>query len=297
MPLLVDFGSLAQTILYGEVSMPHSVVFHCVSEEDLGGDALRGMAYQDLVFQIMGRCEVHLAEQVPGSKELPFTVSPFFAKRSTFKEREGRGGDEPEFRGKTIRAGTPCRFRLTLLEDRLYQRLANLEAGNSLILDAQGRGLAVTQVFRFPHGSDRWPGSQTYAELMDRASSTSRELRLQFVTPTVFRRHGLALPLPNPHRMFKGILRTWNWFAFLPLSTDLESLIERHVAVKDFRISATRYDTGESSVPAFTGWCHFALIGRHHERHIKEFNLLGDYSFYCSTGDYRHLGMGVTRRL
>jgi len=113
----------------------------------------------------------------------------------------------------------------------------------------------------------------------------------------MFTRHGGALPLPDPQLAFKGFLRSWTWFAFLPLSTDLEKVIEHHILLKDFRISAANYDAGEGMRPSFTGWCQFVLIGRHHEKHIKEFNLLADYSFYCGTGDHTDLGMGVTRRL
>ncbi|MBW2059060.1 MAG: CRISPR system precrRNA processing endoribonuclease RAMP protein Cas6 [Deltaproteobacteria bacterium] len=278
--------------------MPHSVVFHCVAEQDLDGDLLRGRGMLDLAFQLFGRVDPRLTASMVEGKEKPFTVSPFFAKRWPSGPRAGYEGVDPLLRGRSsIRAGTPCRFRITLLEDRLFQSMAGLIGDSGLVLSVGGRPLRVGHIISSSQPSDPWPRSQSYAQLNEEASSTSRELRLQFVTPTVFKRQGMALPLPDPQMVFRGFLRSWKWFAFIPLSSDLESFLDSHVVLKDFRISRTTFDTGERVEPSFTGWGRFVLAGRHHERHIKEFNLLGDYSFYCGTGAYRERGMGMTRRL
>ena len=277
--------------------MPYSVVFHCITEEDLDAGVLRGKNFRNLVSRLFDRLDPQLAQHIAGAKERPFTVSPFFAKR--WPPEPGRGHDrfDHPLKGQRIKAGTQCRFRVTLLEDRLYPPVSSLVGNSALVLPVDGRALRVTHVLSSVQESDPWPRSQTYAQLHDEASSTCKELRLQFVTPTVLRRHGGALPLPDPQIVFKGFLRVWNWFASPLLSTDLERLIDRHISLKDFRISPANYDTGEGVKPSFTGWCRFTLIGRHHEKHIREFNLLADYSFYCGTGDYTDRGMGVTQRL
>lgn len=283
---------------YGEArSMPYSLVFHCIAEEDLDGNILRGKGFLDLVFWLFDRLNPQLAQQIAGARKRPFTVSPFFAKRWPSEPRGDHDREDHRFKGQRIKAGTPCRFRLTLLEERLYQSMAGLVGTPTLVLSVDGRALRVIHVLSSGQGSDPWPRSQTYQQLCEEASSTCRELRLQFVTPTMFCRHGGALPLPDPQIAFKGFLRSWNWFAFLPLSSDLEKLIDHHIFLKDFRISAANYDTGEGMRPSFTGWCQFVLVGRHHEKHIKEFNLLADYSFYCGTGHHTDRGMGVTRKL
>ncbi len=277
--------------------MPYAVVFQCIADDDLDARFLKGKGLRDLVFQLFDQLDPQVVQRIAGARETSFTVSPFFAKRVPSESRSGHGRWDHPFGGQRIKGGTPCRFRLTLLEDRLYQSMAGRLDTSTLVLSVGGRVLRVTHIFSSGQGSDPWPRSQTYGQLQEEASSTFKELRLQFVSPTTLRRPGGMLPLPDPQVIFKGFLSAWNWFAFLPLSTDLERLIDRYICVKDFRISPSNYDTGEGSKPSFTGWCQFVLVGRHHEKHIKEFNLLADYSFYCGTGDYTDRGMGVTRRL
>lgn len=277
--------------------MPHSLVFHCIAEEDLGRDILRGEGLRHLVISLLDQLAPQIGQQVATARERPFTVSPFFAKRRSQGTKGNVGREDRPFRGERIEAGRRCRFRLTLLEDKLYQIMTGIVGRPDLTLFIKGQSLRVSEVLSSNQESDPWPRSQSYQQLRDQASSTRKELRLQFVTPTTLSRHGGTFPLPDPQVLFKGYLKSWNWFAFLPLSTDLERLIERHVFLKDFRISAVNYETGAGIRPAFTGWSQFVLLGRHHEKHIKEFNLLADYSFYCGTGDYTDMGMGVTQRL
>lgn len=277
--------------------MPCSVVSYCTAEEDLDGRSFRGQGLRELVFHLLDSLDPGLARQVAEAKEKPFTVSPLFTKRTPLRGQKGQGR-ETEYVGQDrIRAGTSCRFRLTLLEDKLCECLKGFQGRPPRGVPMEIKGLKVTHTLSSQQVSDPWPRSRTYRELQEEASSTCKEVRLQFVTPTTFRRPGGVLPLPTPQSVFKGYLRAWNWFAFSPLSTDLESLIDRSILLKDFRISPALYDTGEGIRPVFTGWCRFVLAGRHHEKHIREFNLLVDYGFYCGTGDYRDVGMGMTRRI
>ncbi len=277
--------------------MPYSIVFQCVAEEDLETNALRGEGLRDLVIQLVDRLAPQLGQQIAQAKERPFTVSPFFAKHLLSGPKENLYREGRHFRGRRVQGGTRCRFRLTLLEDKLYECVARFVGTPDLMLSINGKALRVSHVLSSDQGPDPWPRSQTYQELREEASSTRKDLRLQFVTPTTFLRQRGALPLPDPQMAFRGYLRSWNWFAFQPLSTDLEKLIDHHIFLKDFRISSVRYETEEGLRPAFTGWGQFVLLGRHHERHIREFNLLADYSFYCGTGEFADMGMGVTRRL
>lgn len=277
--------------------MPYSLVFHCRPEGDLDGTILRGKGVRDLVFQLFNQVDPQMAAQIRETKRRPFTISPFFAKRWSSGTGEDPGGGDFRFKTQRIEAGASCRFRVTLLEDRLYRSLAELGSTPNLVLSVDGGMLRVNHILSTVQGADPWPCSQTYQQLRDGASSTCKDLRLQFVTPTTFFRHEGALPLPDPQFVFKGYMRLWSWFAFLPLSTTLENLIDHHIFLRDFRISAAKYKTGGEMRPSFTGWCRFVLTGRHHENHIKEFNLLADFSFYCGTGNYTDMGMGVTKRL
>ncbi|NIO04297.1 MAG: CRISPR system precrRNA processing endoribonuclease RAMP protein Cas6 [Proteobacteria bacterium] len=277
--------------------MPYSLVFHCTAEADLEGDVLRGKGLRDLVLRLFDRLNPKLSQQIARTRQSPFTVSPFFAKRQPLEPKGEIHGEDYPLRGQWIEVGTRCRFRLTLLEEKLYHTLAGVVGKPDFLLSMDGKALKVNEVFSSSQETDPWPRCETYQQLRDEASPTRKELRLQFVTPTTFSRHRGTLPLPDPQMVFKRYLRSWNWFAFLPLSTDLERLIDHHIFLKDFRISAVKCVKEGGVRPAFTGWSRFILAGRHHEKHIREFNLLADYSFYCGTGDYTDMGMGVTQRL
>jgi len=277
--------------------MPYSVVFYCLAEEDLDENVLRGKGLCDWVYQVFYQLAPHRKQQAVGTKKGPFTVSPLFAKRSPSEPGGHAEIGDHGFKVRTIKAGTQCRFRLTFLEDRLYEAMVDHVGPSTPILSHAGKSLTVTHILSSPQGADPWPCSQTYEQLLDKASVTCKKTRLQFVTPTTFCRHGGFSPLPDPQRVFKGFFQSWNWFSLMPLSADLEMLIDRHIFLSDFKVSATKHNAGEGGRPSFTGWCEFVLLGRHHEEHVKEFNLLADYSFYCGTGDHTEMGMGVTRRI
>ena len=277
--------------------MPFSIVFHCEPQEDLDSRELRGKRLQNFAYQLLDRLSPDQDHGAASVTRASFTVSPFFAKRWPSQSGGSCGRKHRRSTVQMIRAGTPCRFRLTLLSDGLSEAVASFVRKPPLILAVNGRSIRVTHVLWAPSRSDAWPCSRTYEQLFDEASPTCKVLRLHFVTPTVFIHTGGPLPLPDPQNVFRGLIESWNRFAPISLSTDLEGLIDRHVCLREFRISSLTYDSGDELIPAFTGWGQFALTGRHHEKHIREFNLLADFSFYCGTGDHNEIGMGVTRRL
>jgi CRISPR-associated endoribonuclease Cas6 len=277
--------------------VPFSIVFHCEPQEDFDSRELKGKGLQNFAYGLLDRLSPAQEHRAASVRRESFTASPFFAKRWPSQSGGSCGRKHRRSTVQMIRAGTPCGFRLTLLSDGLSEAVASFVSKPALIFAVNGRSIRVTHVLWTPSRSDPWPRSQTYEQLFDEASSTCKTLRLHFVTPTVFIRHRGPLPLPDPQDVFRGLIESWNRFAPVSLSTDLEGLIDRHVCLKEFRISSLTYDSGDELLPAFTGWGQFALTGRHHEKHIREFNLLADFSFYCGTGDRTEIGMGVTRRL
>ena len=277
--------------------MPFSIVFHCEPHKDFDSQELKGEGLQKLAHWLLERLNPVQVHRAISMGKGSFTISPFFAKRCPSQGGESCGRERHRSTVQLIRAGTPCRFRITLLSDSLSEAVASFVRKPALVVPVNGQSIRVTHVLWTPSRSDPWPRSQTYEQLFDEASSTCTTLRLHFVTPTMFIRHSKPVPLPNPHDVFRGLIASWNLFAPISLSTDLERLIDRYVCLREFKISSLTYDIGHELIPAFTGWGQFALTGRHHEKHIREFNLLADFSFYCGIGNRTEIGMGVTRRL
>jgi len=103
--------------------------------------------------------------------------------------------------------------------------------------------------------------------------------------------------LPDPKLVFRGYLDHWRWFSSVPFSSDFMEVIEQSILLADFNISPVSHGMDYGKQNGFSGWCRFLLAGRHYERHIREFNVLADYAYYCGTGTNTSLGMGVTKRV
>jgi CRISPR-associated endoribonuclease Cas6 len=243
-------------------------------------------------------------QRISGSKRIPFTFSPLFGKvdrGGATREISGTGKliREGNFRREPmIRAGTPCRLRVSILEDSVGKRVEGIfrKPDKGLCLSLGDTRLKVTDMVS-GGSTDPWVSHKGYKELYEDASPSVRDVTLQFVTATAFERIGASLPLPDPQLVFRGYLDHWRWFSFIPLSSDLKKVIDQSILLTDFNISPASHELDEGRHCGFTGWCRFLLMGRRHERHIRDFNALTDYAYYCGTGINTSMGMGVTRRI
>jgi CRISPR-associated endoribonuclease Cas6 len=253
----------------------------------------------------LAQLDSQMAQKISRSKDTPFTLSPLFGKVDRgAMTKEGRGIEKLiRERGFVheglIKVGTPCRLRVSLLEDSIGKRMEEVlrESDEGISLTIRGIPLRVTDTVFSHESPDPWVSRRSYKELYDDASPSMRNITLQFVTATALKRRGGSLPLPDPQLVFRGYLDRWRWFSSVPFSSDFVEVIEQSILLTDFKISPVSHEMDYGEQYGFTGWCRFRLGGRHHERHIREFNTLADYAYYCGTGRNTSLGMGVTRRV
>ena len=285
--------------------MPSSFVIYCYPEVDLSKRASIGKGLHDGFMAFLAELDRQMAQRISGSKTIPFTLSPLFGKVDRGVMSKGRAGIEKFVRERDfgheglIKAGTPCRLRISLLEDSVGKRVDGIlrELGKGISLSIGGTPLRITDTVFSHESADPWVNRKSYKELYDDASTSMRNVTLQFVTATAFKRRGGSLPLPDPQLVFKGYLDHWRWFSFVPFSSDFMDVIEQSILLVNFNISPVSYAMDHGKQHGFTGWCCFLLVGRHHEGHIREFNALVDYAYYCGTGRNTSMGMGVTRRV
>lgn len=285
--------------------MPFSFVMYCHPEVDLSKRAYSGRGLHDGFMAFLAQLDSHVVKRIVGSNSIPFTLSPLFGEVDRVAMTKERPGSEKliherdSVREGLIKAGTPCRLRVTLLEDSVGKRMEGIlrESGEGLSLPIGGIPLMITDTVFSNESTDPWVRCKNYKELYDDASPSMRNVVLQFVTATAFERRGGSLPLPDPQLVFRGYFDHWRRFSFVPFSSDFMEVIEQSILLTDFNISPVSQEMDYGKQHGFTGWCRFLLVGRHHERHIREFNTLADYAYYCGTGRDTSLGMGVTRRV
>ena len=285
--------------------MPSSFVMYCHPEVDLSKRAYIGKGLHDGFMALLAESDSQVAQRISGAKTIPFTLSPLFGKVERGAVSNERRGVEKLIRERGfgregfIKAGTPCRLRVTLLEDSIGKRVEEIlgEPGEGMSFTVGGIPLRITDAVFSRESADPWVSRKGYKELYDDASPSMRIITLQFVTITAFKRRGGSLPLPDPQLAFRGYLDHWRWFSFVPFSSDFAEVIEKSILLTDFNISPVSHEMDYGKQYGFTGWCRFLLAGRHHEGHIREFNVLADYAYYCGTGRNTSLGMGVTRRV
>ncbi|ESA33793.1 crispr-associated cas6 family [Leptolyngbya sp. Heron Island J] len=209
---------------------------------------------------------------------------------------------------KPIIPGTPCWWRISLLDDDLFGRLSqlwlNLNPEHPWHLGPAN--LHITSILGTPQSTQPWANFCNYQQLYDQASDSTRKLTLQFHTPTAFRQRGQDSSMPTAHRVFQSLLRRWNHYSGLEFPTDsLECLQDSQFNVRTEIASDPRQqfqNTGARVNPCnqFTGCVGtvtYRILGKVEPTTIKQLNTLADFALYAGVGRKTPMGMGVTRRI
>lgn len=134
----------------------------------------------------------------------------------------------------------------------------------------------------------------SYADLHDRASQ-GRSIELQFASPTLFRRAGASIVLPQPELLFQSLLRTWNAFAPMQFPPHDQAEFAR-IMISGHSIHTRLVDFGSYTLLGFVGSVRYLLPEDMHQILRRTINCLADYAFYAGVGYRTTMGMGVCRR-
>ncbi len=198
---------------------------------------------------------------------------------------------------QAIKANTPCWWRISFLDDDLFDHLIilwNQLTGEPFML---GTGsLAISSISADLPGS-AWASSCSYRDIYEQASSRDRDIHLQFITPTAFENDGHATPLPTAESVFHTLRKRWNHYSGLAFAPSLVSnIVPAHFDIKTG--STQRLDSkAHESIVGCTGQISFRIDGDRDPLIIKRINTLADFTRYCGVGCHTRLGMGIIRRL
>ena len=266
--------------------MRSSLVLQIEARDSGGLPASLGRAAQALLLRLVAAQDAALATRMhDGEGPRPYTVSNAVIGRRS-------GGS------LRVEAGDTGWVRFTGLTAEVSRCLQALAAAPPASVDLDGFPFAVAGATLDP-AIHLWAGQVGYSELAARyllaQGVPPRQVRLEFVAPTTFRREGRYLPLPLPELVFGSLLERWQAFAPVALSPEVRRFATEAVVISQYDLRSRSLPSKEGGLLiGFTGEVTFSVLNR--DRYwLSVLNLLAAYAFYCGTGYRVSAGLGQVR--
>jgi CRISPR-associated endoribonuclease Cas6 len=268
--------------------MPHSLVLNLIPQGNIPTKFLTGRHHHALFLDLVKSVDPELATFLHGqTSDKAFTLSVF--------QTPNRQQNLLQWQhDRSIPAGTPCWWRISLLDDSLFSKLAYLW----LSIDPQqpwhiGQvGLKMVSVISSPQSDRDWASFSTYQQLHENASTTERKIHLSFYTPTTFRVSKYDSALPTTETIFNSLLKRWNLYSNLQFSKE----IIEHIYPCAFKINSEIAIDSRSKLIGFVGDITFQILGDVEPETIQQINTLADFALYAGVGRKTPMGMGMLRR-
>ena len=297
--------------------MPHSLVLNLLPASPIPPGFTTGKHLHALFLSLVSSVDAAMGNQLHANEgNKSFTLSPLQLVRSHRPQLRSKPDRAPETSTGSMQwqyrppvsPGTPCWWRISLLDDRLFGHLSqlwlNLNPNQPWHLGPAD--LHITSILGTPQSTQPWANFCNYQQLYDQASETNRKLTLQFYTPTAFRQGKYDSAMPTPASVFGSLLRRWNHHSQIDFSPDIIDAVQpsyfdiRTEVAQDPR--AQFQHTGARVNPAnqfmgCVGKVTYQILGSDDRAIIKQLNTLADFAFYSGVGRKTPMGMGMTRRI
>jgi CRISPR-associated endoribonuclease Cas6 len=266
--------------------MPHSLVLNLIPNSPIYPDFLSGRHLHALFLEIVSSVDRPLGDRLhQQATDKAFTLSPLQVQGSRQMQWQ---------QSQPIPAGTPCWWRISLLDDQLFGHLAqlwlNLSPSNPWHLGSAD--LLIASILGTPQLSQPWAHFMPYAQLFEQASCEQRSLKLEFVTPVSFRQGERDTAMPDRDRLFGSLLRRWNQYSGLEFSPDLIELLFPSY----FDIRTALVEDSRSKLIGCVGKISFRIFGEPSPEQIQQLNALTDFALFSGIGRKTPMGMGMARR-
>ena len=285
--------------------MPHSLVLNLLPQSPIPPQYLTGRHLHALFLTLVSSVDSTLGDRLHDSTaDKAFTLSPLqISNTNSPLLKGGKGGSKLQYsHQQPIPAGTPCWWRISLLDDTLFGKLTqlwlNLNPNRPWHLGPAD--LYITSIQGTPQSIQPWANATTYAQLYEQASDVCDGLRLRnssinlsFSTPTAFRQGQYDTTLPTRESVFNSLLSRWNKYSGIELShIAIESIFPSFVNIHTEILADSR-----SKFIGIIGEVNYKILGEIEPIQIKQINALADFALYAGIGRKTTMGMGMTRRL
>lgn len=278
--------------------MPHSLILNLLPQSPIPPQYLTGRHLHALFLTLVSSVDRKLGDYLHESKaDKPFTLSPLQLIHSPHI-KGGQGGDRYTLQWehtKPIPAGTPCWWRISLLDDTLFRKLTqlwlNLNPNHPWHLGPAD--LHITSILGTPQSTQPWANAISYAQLYEESSDINRQIDFFFCTPTAFRQSQHDCALPTRDLVFNSLIKRWHQYSNIELS----KMILDSIFPSFFNIHTELVADSRSKFIGCVGAMSFRLLGEVEPLTIKQINALTNFAFYSGVGRKSTMGMGMVRRL
>ncbi len=269
--------------------MPHSLILNLLPQSPIPRQYLTGRHLHALFLALVSSVDPQLGEYLHDVKaDKPFTLSPLQSKRSQDHTLQWQ-------HSKSIAVGTPCWWRISLLDDTLFGKLTqlwlNLNPNHPWHLGPAD--LQITSILGTPQSTQPWVNAISYAQLYEQSSDSDRQINFSFCTPTAFRQSQHDCALPTRELVFNSLIKRWNQYSGIELP---KSLVEQ-IFPSFFDIHTEMVRDSRSKFIGCVGAMNFRLLGEVDSLTIKQINALANLALYSGVGRKTPMGMGMVRRI
>jgi len=280
--------------------MPHSLVLNLLPTSPIPPGYLTGKHLHALFLTLVSSVDQELGDRLHRQKtEKAFTLSPLQVvsgqRPAPSHQRQLLQWEHQQ----AIPAGTPCWWRVSLLDEALFSHLTqlwlNLNPSHPWHLGPAD--LHMTSILGTPQSTQPWANFMSYAQLYEEAANSDRpqdkrQIAFTFHTPTAFRQGEFDTALPTRDCVFKSLLNRWNKYSGIELpETVLEPLFPSYFDIRTEVVTDPR-----SKFIGCVGNINFRILGDVDPNTIQQINALADFALYSGVGRKTPMGMGMVRR-
>ncbi|BAB77932.1 CRISPR-associated endoribonuclease Cas6 [Anabaena sp. FACHB-709] len=287
--------------------MPHSLVLNLLPQSPIPPQYLTGRHLHALFLTLVSSVDSTLGDRLHDSTaDKAFTLSPLQIQgeeRGRYKSKIPNSYSLQYLHQQAIPAGTPCWWRISLLDDTLFSQLTqlwlNLNPNHPWHLGPAN--LYITSIQGTPQSTQPWANAITYTQLYEQAGENNdlrslgnnHTLNFTFTTPTAFRQGKFDTTLPTRECVFNSLLSRWNKYSGIEFSEiALEAIFPSFLNIHTEILADSR-----SKFIGILGEINYRILGDIEPIQIKQINALADFAMYAGVGRKTTMGMGMIRRL
>ncbi|AFZ42910.1 CRISPR-associated protein, Cas6 family [Halothece sp. PCC 7418] len=271
--------------------MPYSLILNLTPISPISPNYLCGRHLHALFLTLVSKVDQDLGDRLHSSQSnKPFTLSPL---QLNYPKRYSH---QLQWEHKTaIKKGTPCWWRISLLDDELFSQLTqlwlNLNTQQSWHLGSAD--LNINSIQGTSHSQQPWGNSCLYPELYEDASETETTFKFTLATPVSFRQGKQDTALPTAELVFNSLWKRWNKYSGIEFSQlPLDQIFPSYFNIKTVIISDSR-----SKLIGCVGEISYRVFGDIDPLQIKQLNTLADFALYSGIGRKNTMGFGMIRRI
>lgn len=271
--------------------MPHSLILNLQPRTPISPGYLTGKHLHALFLTLVSSVDRALGDRLHEQKnDKVFSLSPL-----QIGGRAVKGNRLQWEHSRPIAPGTPCWWRVALLDDALFSHLTplwlNLNPTQPWHLGSAD--LVITSVLGTPQSTQPWANFSSYAQLYEQASAEIRQITFAFCTPATFRQGKYDSALPTRECVFNSLLNRWNQYSGIPFAEEIIECL--FPSFFDLQTELVNHPQGKWA--GCVGTIAYRILGNVDATTIRQLNALADFALYAGVGRKTPMGMGMVRRL